>query len=96
MAHRVIRKVGKYQYAAIEESYRNAKPRKRIVEWLGGVDGRGRKSADEKYRAVLRENVYLYGKSRPVERYAREAAAREEYLRTLNGAGAGPGNARCV
>jgi hypothetical protein len=72
-------------------SYRNSngEPRKRIVEWLGRVDGGGRKAADEKYRAVLRENVYLYGKGRPGERYAREAAAREEFRDIGNDTGTG-------
>jgi hypothetical protein len=43
----------------------------------------GRKLATEQYRDVLRQNVMLYGKSRPGERYVREAAARDAYQRHL-------------
>jgi hypothetical protein len=49
---------------------------------LGPVGGNTRKAADEKYRDVLRNNVYVYGKSRAGGRYAAEARAREEYHRS--------------
>jgi hypothetical protein len=45
-----------------------------------------RKAADERYREVLRQNVYEFGRSRPGERYLKEALAREEYHRYLDAA----------
>jgi hypothetical protein len=48
------------------------------------VDGPARrKAADEKFRQVLRDNAYQYGKSRPGERRAKEAQAREQYHRDM-------------
>jgi hypothetical protein len=63
--------------------YRGGK-RTPITRYIGPVDGAARKkAADEKYREVLRDNVYKYGSSRPGARYADEARARAQYARDM-------------
>lgn len=63
--------------------YRGGK-RTPITKYIGPVDGPARKkAADEKFRQVLRDNAYQYGRSRPGERRAKEAAAREQYHRDM-------------
>jgi hypothetical protein len=68
-----------YEYK--QRSYREPgrkSPRTETV-YVGPVDGGvRRKLADEEYRAVLRENVYKYDRSRPGDRYASEALARTQ------------------
>ena len=88
-----VRTIKGKQYLYAEERWREngkVKSRSRVVRGLSSkVPAEARKAADERYREVLRENVYLYGKGRPGERYAREAEARAAYHRYLDRANKG-------
>ena len=72
-------------YLYREERWRErGKVRSRSTLVKGEKRDLERKLANERYRDVLRENVYRYGKSHPGERYLREAQARADYHAFLN------------
>ena len=80
------RTVGKNRYLYLEERWReNGKVKSRSTLIKGDRESLERKLANERYRDVLRENVYRYGKSHTGERYRREAEARQAYHRYLDG-----------
>lgn len=79
MSYIVTKTIKGRQYRYEQTSYREGGKVKTKSVYLGPVSGTTRKAADEKYRQVLRDSVFLYGTSRPAERYAREARAREQY-----------------
>jgi hypothetical protein len=70
-------------YTYLEERWReNGKVRSRSTI-ISSKASTPRQDAMERYRQVLRDNVYLYGKGRSGDRYAAVAQAREEYQRFL-------------
>ena len=72
-------------YLYYEERYRqDGKVKSRSVLIRGSGSKNPRKDAMERYRDVLRENVMLFGRSRPGERYQRTADARDAYQRFLD------------
>ena len=80
-------------YLYSEERYREGgkvRCRSRVVRGAySKIPAEARKAADERYREVLRENIYRYGTSRSGARYAREEAAREAYHHFLDRANSG-------
>ena len=69
-------------YTYLEERWReNGKVRSRST--IISSKTTPRTAALERYRDVLRENVYIYGKGRSGDRYAAVSQAREEYQRFL-------------
>jgi hypothetical protein len=78
-------------YRYYEERWREdgkVRSRSTIVKSVGAGPGHNwqasRKDATERYRDTLRENVFLYGRSYPGERYEAEARAREAYQEALS------------
>jgi hypothetical protein len=70
-------------YTYLEERWReNGKVRSRSTI-ISSKASTPRQDAMERYRQVLRDNVYLYGKSKPADRYAAVSQARDEYQRFL-------------
>jgi len=55
----------------------------KLVSAAGVNREAARKDATERYRDTLRENVRIYGKGRPGERWEAEARARDAYLAAL-------------
>lgn len=78
------------RYTYYEERWREngkVKSRSTIVKTVRSVPVNAetdRKAAVERYRDTLRQNVFIYGKSKPGERYEAEALAREAYQRHLD------------
>jgi hypothetical protein len=80
-----VHKNGKtYVYPELRESRRVPGKKNPVSVTLGRIGGSTRKAADERYREVLRENVYTFGNSRPGERYRYEAWAREQYHKHID------------
>jgi hypothetical protein len=71
-------------YTYLEERWRDNNGKVRSRSTLLNTKTTGRQDAMERYRQVLRDNVYLYGKSRPGDRYAAVSQAREQYQRFLD------------
>lgn len=81
------RNINGRSYLYYEERYREhgkVKSRSKLISSKRDKEDQDRKNAVERYRDVLRENVYRYGKNHPGERYRKEAEARAAYHRYLD------------